>query len=280
MDRAHDSARLILLCSLLLTIPGAAANEPTPKKTLSVEEQFSLYHAALSSAANNVLSSVKYQQPQHLEREAAAEPAKRAPESEGSQVRQFARYYWGGRSDDLQRALSRLRQLRPTLEPILRSEGLPTDLIGVVLVESAAQSLAHSSRGARGLWQFIPATARRYGLSVSPERDDRVHTEKATRAAARYLRDLYHQFGDWLLALAAYNAGEQTVERALGRAGSADFWSLSRKKLLPAETRNYVRAVLAAVELLGDASAITPQVESGKRGAESRIRYAQTTAGN
>ncbi|HEX7962607.1 MAG TPA: lytic transglycosylase domain-containing protein, partial [Terriglobales bacterium] len=79
-------------------------------------------------------------------------------------------------------------------------------------------------KGARGLWQFMPETARRYGLVVSESRDERMEITKSSRAAARYLRDLYKQFGDWRLALAAYNAGEQLVEQGVARNGQARFF--------------------------------------------------------
>jgi membrane-bound lytic murein transglycosylase D len=92
----------------------------------------------------------------------------------------------------------------------------------------------------------MPATARRYGLTVEAANDHRTDPEHATRAAARYLRDLHKRFGDWKLALAAYNAGEGRVQRAIERAGVRDFDELARRGLLPAETRNYVPAVLAA----------------------------------
>jgi membrane-bound lytic murein transglycosylase D len=93
----------------------------------------------------------------------------------------------------------------------------------------------------------MPETARRYGLVVDSQRDERLDPVKSTRAAAQYLRDLYAQFQDWPLALAAYNAGEDRVERALERSNARDFWTLSRYAGVPDETRRYVPAVLARV---------------------------------
>ena len=127
--------------------------------------------------------------------------------------------------------------------------GVPTEFLAVAQVESNFNPKALSRKGAFGLWQLMPSTARRYGLRVDATRDDRADPEKATRAAARYLRDLHGQFGDWLLALAAYNAGEDLVQKAMERAGTADYWSLSNAFHLPKETRNYVPAVLAAARL-------------------------------
>jgi membrane-bound lytic murein transglycosylase D len=117
----------------------------------------------------------------------------------------------------------------------------------------------------------MPATARRYGLAVSVSRDDRLDAEKATRAAAGYLRDLYHRFEDWPLALAAYNAGEAAVEQALARAGSTDFAELSARGLLPEETRRYVPAVLAAAELL---RSLRPSERDPGSGEEARLSIA------
>ena len=133
----------------------------------------------------------------------------------------------------------------PRVAAVLRQHGLPAGLVGVAAVESGFDPAALSPKGARGLWQLMPETATRYGLVVNPEIDDRLDPVKSTHAAAQYLSDLHAQFQDWLLALAAYNAGEDRVERALERLNARDFWTLSRHAAVPAETRRYVPAVLA-----------------------------------
>jgi soluble lytic murein transglycosylase-like protein len=147
-----------------------------------------------------------------------------------------------------------VRQNKPTMisaiTRILQDKGLPTSLLGVVAVESGFNPQALSPKGARGLWQIMPRTARRYGLVVSFDRDDRLDPMKSTYAAADYLKDLYAQFGNWPLALAAYNAGEDRVEQALERAGVRNFWTLRQKSALPEETRHYVPAVLARMNQL------------------------------
>jgi membrane-bound lytic murein transglycosylase D len=120
--------------------------------------------------------------------------------------------------------------------------------VGVVAVESNFNPLALSPKGARGLWQLMPETARRYGLLVEPLKDERTDPVKSTFAAAAYMKDLYTQFQDWPLALAAYNAGEDRVARAMSRTGARDFWTLRRRAALPDETLRYVPAVLAKVE--------------------------------
>jgi soluble lytic murein transglycosylase-like protein len=143
-------------------------------------------------------------------------------------------------------ALARYNSYRDILTRILIEEKLPLEVLSVALVESGFNPLALSPKGARGIWQLMPDTARRYGLTVAPGDDHRTHPERATRAAARYLQHLYRMFGDWELSLAAYNAGEGCVQRAIELAGARDFNELARRKLLPLETRNYVPAVLAA----------------------------------
>lgn len=146
----------------------------------------------------------------------------------------------------LPRALhTRLAAARVSLGPILAEERVPLALLSVAYVESGFNPMALSPKGARGVWQFMPATARRYGLSVDGAVDHRTHTALATRAAARYLRDLHGQFGDWKLALAAYNAGEGRVWSVIRRTGVRDFDEMSRRRLLPAETLAYVPSVLA-----------------------------------
>lgn len=141
--------------------------------------------------------------------------------------------------------LARMRSYQGPLGRILADEGVPVELLAVAFVESGFNQSALSPKGARGIWQFMPATARRYGLSVDDRVDHRTHPEYSTRAAARYLRDLYAMFGDWKLALAAYNAGEGRIARIIRRTGIRDFDEMSRRGYLPDETRKYVPAVLA-----------------------------------
>ena len=148
----------------------------------------------------------------------------------------------------------RLNLLRPAVDPILMSHGVPVNLAAVILVESGGRATALSPKGARGLWQLMPDTARRYGLRVDEIRDDRLDIFKATDAAARYLHDLNAQFGDWRLALAAYNTGEANVGVAILKAHTQDFDQLTSLRMLPLETRNYVPRVLATALLMGQSS--------------------------
>src|SRR5437667_4935009 len=131
------------------------------------------------------------------------------------------------------------------IQKVLRQEVVAQELIDLAQAESGFHPLAVSRVGARGMWQFMGSRARGYGLQRSWWVDERQDPEKATHAAARHLKDLYNQFGDWYLAMAAYNSGPGTVQQAVRRTGYADFWELYRRNVLPKETRNYVPIIVA-----------------------------------
>src|SRR5882672_3193399 len=141
--------------------------------------------------------------------------------------------------------LRRAGRYREMVQRVLGEEGMPQDLIYLAQAESAFLPQAVSKAGARGMWQFMSFAGRKYGLRKTWWVDERQDPEKATRAAARDLRDLYGQFGDWYLAMAAYNSGAGTVQHAIERTGYADFWELYRRNVLPKETKNYVPIILA-----------------------------------
>ncbi len=132
------------------------------------------------------------------------------------------------------------------IQRVFRERGLPEELAYTAMIESGFSPVAVSRVGAKGLWQFMEATARRYGLVVNRWVDERLDPVKSTIAAAQYLGDLYGMFGHWFLAQAAYNAGEARVGRAIQRAKTSDFWALTRTRHLPDETKRFVPQILAA----------------------------------
>lgn len=161
-------------------------------------------------------------------------------------VNQYINFYSVRYKQGFQNQLQRANYYLPMIREIFREEGVPEDLAYVALVESGFRPTARSHAGAVGIWQFIRPTGQRYGLEVNWWLDERRDPIKSTRAAARYLNDLYGIFGDWHLALAGYNCGENRVLREMRNSGADSFWELSR---LPRETREYVPAILAAIVL-------------------------------
>ena len=161
------------------------------------------------------------------------------------QVAGYINYFSTRGRGTVERALARSGRYEDMIRRTLQEEGVPQDLIYLAQAESGFHPLAVSRAGARGMWQFMGSRAKGYGLERSWWIDDRQDPEKATRAAAHHLKDLYNQFGDWYLAMAAYNSGPGTVQSAVKRTGYADFWELYRRNVLPKETRNYVPIILA-----------------------------------
>src|SRR5271165_42055 len=161
------------------------------------------------------------------------------------QVAGYINYFSNRGRGTIERAFARSGRYEEMIRRTLQQEGVPQDLIFLAQAESGFHPLAVSRAGARGMWQFMGSRARGYGLQRDWWVDDRQDPEKATRAAARHLKDLYQQFGDWYLAMAAYNSGPGTGQSAVKRTGYADFWELYRRNVLPKETRNYVPIILA-----------------------------------
>src|SRR6266852_4789047 len=161
----------------------------------------------------------------------------------------------------VEHGLRRSGRYRDMIARVLREEGMPQDLIYLAQAESAFQPMALSRAGARGIWQFMAYRGREYGLQRSWWVDERQDPEKATRAAARHLRDLYQQFGDWYLVMAAYNSGPAHVKHAIEHTGYADFWELYKRNALPRETRNYVPIILALTLVAKDAQRYGLQVD-------------------
>jgi len=154
----------------------------------------------------------------------------------------------------LEIGMQRAGRYREMISRILAEEGLPQDLIYLCQAESAFKPLAYSRAKCKGLWQFGAGTGAMYGLRQNWWVDERSDPEKSTRAAARHLKDLYTQFGDWLLVMAAYNWGAGGVERAVAYTGYADYWELLKRNNLPAETKNYIPIILAMTIISKDSA--------------------------
>ena len=168
------------------------------------------------------------------------------PVVSNSQVQFFLDRFTRERRDVVGVWLSRAGRFMGMIRETLRRHGLPEDLAFTAMIESGFNPAAVSQAGAKGLWQFMAATARNYGLRVDQWVDERLDPEKSTAAAAAYLRDLHNTFGSWWLAQAAYNAGAGTVTRAVRATGSSDFWALAGTELLRRETKEFVPQILAA----------------------------------
>lgn len=152
----------------------------------------------------------------------------------------------GGKRGLVERWLHKSGQHLGMIQEVFRQKGLPEDLAYTAMIESGFNPVAVSRAGAKGLWQFMAPTARRYGLKVDRWVDERLDPQKSTSAAADYLRDLFDQFGSWFLAQAAYNAGEVRVARAVQTSGTDNFWTIARGRLLKEETKRFVPAIQAA----------------------------------
>jgi membrane-bound lytic murein transglycosylase D len=181
--------------------------------------------------------------------------------------RLVARFQTAGRSS-LSSALSRSGRYVPRIARILRQRGLPQELAYLPLIESGFRPLAVSPAGAVGPWQLIADTGRRYGLRIDRYVDERRDPVKSTQAAAKYLKELHAMFGNWHLALAAYNTGEQNIARILEAGWAEDFWQMRRRGYLSAETADFVPQFLAALRI-----AETPEMYGFAAQTEQPLRY-------
>jgi len=187
------------------------------------------------------------------------------PLTVNASVLQYLSYFTTTRGRAVvERGLDRAGRYNTVIRRVLREEGVPQDLIYLAQAESAFSPTAVSRAGARGIWQFMPFRGQEYDLDRSYWVDERSDPEKATRAAARHMRDLYDMFGDWYLVMAAYNCGPMGVVRAVERTGYADFWELQKRHAVPKQTQNYVPIIIALALVAKEPALYGVQVQAEK----------------
>jgi len=187
------------------------------------------------------------------------------PLTVNASVLQYLSYFTTTRGRaTVEHGLERAGRYNEMIRRVLREEGVPQDLIYLAQAESAFLPTAVSRAGARGIWQFMPFRGQEYDLDRTYWVDERSDPEKATRAAARHMRDLYDMFGDWYLVMAAYNSGPMNVVRAIERTGYADFWELQKRHALPKQTQNYVPIIIALALVAKDPSLYGVHVQAEK----------------
>jgi len=180
------------------------------------------------------------------------EAAASIPIPEHRTINSAVRLFSVDMKQSIQTSLIRSGRYKNLIDKALAEHQLPKGLAYLPIIESAYMPTLTSRAGAHGIWQFMPDTAREYGLRVDWWVDERADPERSTRAAAKYLKDLHRMFDDWSLALAAYNCGPGRVRRTLAEAGASSFWELLDAGMLPKETRGYVPTFYATLLIASD----------------------------
>ena len=235
----------------------ACATAPAPvvvpaAPSVSAQIDSEAFLKELEAARTHILARTTSTEPPADAPVVDLEAAASIPMPEHRTIDSAVRLFSVDMKDSIQTSLIRSGQYKTLIDKALAAEKLPKGLAYLPVIESAYLPTLTSRAGAYGIWQFMPDTAREYGLRVDWWIDERADPERSTAAAARYLKDLHRMFDDWSLALAAYNCGPGRVRRTLEEAGATTFWELLDQGLLPKETRGYVPTFFATLRIASD----------------------------
>jgi membrane-bound lytic murein transglycosylase D len=239
---------------LLIVTPNGFITKPQPADPIHHELQNFLNRSKISRLDTAILQTPDglMMALNNLPEEVASE----APEIRmNPAAAKFVKSYIRRNNEDLQRVKQRSEPYFKIIESVFRKYGLPVELKYLAVIESDLIANARSRVGARGPWQLMPSTARDMGLKVTRKYDERTYYYKSTVAAAKFIKSLYAELGDWLLVIAAYNGGNGTVEHAIRKSGSRNFWVLQR--YLPAETRAHVKRFIGTHYFFEDRGSVT-----------------------
>jgi membrane-bound lytic murein transglycosylase D len=227
------------------------AKDPVPSAQFDADE----YRKELEAVYAHILARTDVTEPPADTPVVDIEAAASIPIPEHRTIQSALRLFSVDMKDSIQTSLIRSARYKTLIDKALAEHKLPKGLAYLPVIESAYLPTLTSRAGAHGIWQFMPDTAREYGLRVDWWIDERADPERSTRAAAAYLKDLHRMFDDWALALAAYNCGPGRVRRTLDAAGASTFWELLEEGLLPKETRGYVPTFFATLLIASDPEA-------------------------
>lgn len=229
-------------------VPPPMAAAPTVTAQLDADQ----FRTELEAAYTHILSRTDVKTPPPDAPAVDIEAAASIDIPEHRTINSAVRLFSVDMKDSIQTSLLRSAKYKNLIDKALAEQKLPKGLAYLPVIESAYMTTLTSRAGAHGMWQFMPDTAREYGLRVDWWVDERADPERSTRAAAAYLKDLHRTFDDWSLALAAYNCGPGRVKRTLQEAGATTFWELLDSGLLPKETRGYVPTFWATLLIASD----------------------------
>jgi len=254
--------RLAILATALTTVACATSSAPppvppppeaAPAAVATTIEPIREDHEDLELLLASTLESIERKDVYAAEAiQADVDAAASLELPEHASVESAIRLFSGKLQPRIQASLDRSTIYKPMIDTVFDEYQLPRALAYLPVIESGYISSSVSRAGALGIWQFMPGTAREYGLRVDWWVDERLDPLKSTRAAAEYLRDLYDIFGDWPLALASYNAGPGRIRRTMDRYRVESFWDMQKRSKLPRETRGYVPTFYATLAIIGD----------------------------